>query len=367
MLKDILQFFKEEKLYTALFLVIIGTYAYASFSGIKDTGVGAEIREDHERVLEDFKEREKDYQDKIKSSSSVEDYMRDHPREAMVLQLLSLFILFSIGGGLYLNFHWWFTPAWREKWIEPPPPEPPMQWRFGMLFKVLLLFITGSFLTGIVLAVIYRFLVPQEMEAAQNILLLLHTTFTDVIGIVLIVAIVRSAGGRLADLGFGRGRQLHREILSGLAGYMMVMPYFLTTLIAVLGLAQLFNYEPPAHPLVAVFLEEDSRTPMLIAYSVFFAIVMGPILEEVFFRGFCYPVFKAKWGTKWAMIITSAFFALIHANTFAFVPIFVLGMGLAYLYEKRGSLAAPIVLHVVHNAVFIGYFFLAKDLILHES
>ena len=61
------------------------------------------------------------------------------------------------------------------------------------------------------------------------------------------------------------------------------------------------------------------------------------------------------------MFLTASFFSLIHQNAFAFLPVFILGMGLGYLYEKRGTLVPSIMLHVVHNTVFIGYFFLRRD------
>ena len=64
------------------------------------------------------------------------------------------------------------------------------------------------------------------------------------------------------------------------------------------------------------------------------------------------------------MVLSSVFFAVIHYNQFAFLPIFILGLSLAYLYEKRGSLLAPIALHIIHNTIFIGYFFLAKQIVL---
>ena len=65
----------------------------------------------------------------------------------------------------------------------------------------------------------------------------------------------------------------------------------------------------------------------------------------------------------WAMILTAFFFALIHQNLFAFFPIFILGLCLCYLYEKRGTLVPSIVLHLTHNLVFITYFFLAKKVL----
>ena len=61
--------------------------------------------------------------------------------------------------------------------------------------------------------------------------------------------------------------------------------------------------------------------------------------------------------------LSAAFFASIHHSGFVFWPIFVLGIALAYLYEKRRSLIASITLHVVHNTLFIAYFFLVKQML----
>ena len=116
-----------------------------------------------------------------------------------------------------------------------------------------------------------------------------------------------------------------------------------------------------------IFLEEEKRAPVLVLYSLFLAGIVGPIVEEIFFRGFFYPILKQKWGIAWAMVITSSAFAFIHQNQFAFWPIFLLGMALAYLYEKRRNIIAPITLHVVHNSLFLAYFFLAKQIILNSG
>lgn len=135
-------------------------------------------------------------------------------------------------------------------------------------------------------------------------------------------------------------------------------------LLVLILLANLFAYEPPPHPLVGIFLEEEKNNPVLVIYSIFLASIVGPFIEEIFFRGFCYPILKYKWGIKWAMLLTALFFALIHQNQFAFLPIFILGLSLAWLYEKRANLVAPITLHLIHNSFFLAYFFVAKKVIL---
>ncbi|HOW88594.1 MAG TPA: CPBP family intramembrane metalloprotease, partial [Candidatus Omnitrophota bacterium] len=65
----------------------------------------------------------------------------------------------------------------------------------------------------------------------------------------------------------------------------------------------------------------------------------------------------------WGMTLSAAFFAGIHHSGFVFWPVFILGIALAYLYDKRNSLIAPIVLHITHNTLFIAYFFLIKQII----
>ncbi len=49
------------------------------------------------------------------------------------------------------------------------------------------------------------------------------------------------------------------------------------------------------------------------------------------------------------MLLSGAAFALIHTSPIGFLPIMVLGCLLAYLYERTGSLASPLAIHVLHN------------------
>jgi membrane protease YdiL (CAAX protease family) len=54
----------------------------------------------------------------------------------------------------------------------------------------------------------------------------------------------------------------------------------------------------------------------------------------------------------------SILFGLIHFNLATFLPLFVMGVMLARLYETTGNLLAPITLHCIFNAVnFLLFFF----------
>ena len=85
------------------------------------------------------------------------------------------------------------------------------------------------------------------------------------------------------------------------------------------------------------------------------------IFEEVMYRGLILPAFDAVIGGKtvWkAAIATSAFFAVMHigaAQPSAIVGLFVLSLGLCWARVKSGGMIAPIVIHIVFNAMNIAF------------
>jgi membrane protease YdiL (CAAX protease family) len=82
----------------------------------------------------------------------------------------------------------------------------------------------------------------------------------------------------------------------------------------------------------------------------------------VFFRGFAYNAVKRKWGIPSAMALTAIVFAGLHINLIGFLPIMMLGFLLAYMYEKTGSLISSITIHMIHNALTVGFWFSGKYL-----
>lgn len=83
------------------------------------------------------------------------------------------------------------------------------------------------------------------------------------------------------------------------------------------------------------------------------AVIVAPISEEVFFRGYVYAVLRSRFGRDpwYAVYWSSAVFALVHFYVVHFIPVFLIGMALAYLYRKRGSLIAPVVAHATTNFI----------------
>ena len=373
MLKDLLAFVKRERFYTFLFLVVSLLYVYFGLASQKEMRLRG-TEEKHSVALEKFREAEKRMYSDIQSAGSFEEFLKNRPVLKIAFQLFSLLAVGAFGCGVVLDFCLLFSPRWRRSLaftgpygLQTAPPRTASweEWKLSMLFKVVVLFMSASLLLSLFLTFVHHVMLP---ESSDNFFLLLHATIADILCLIFLGIVIHGAGGRWKDLGLRIPRTgMLREMAVGLGGYLAALPFFAAVLIFLVAFAHFFHYEPPPHKLVEVFLEEEERSPALIFYSIFLAAAAGPFFEEIFFRGFCYPIFKKRWGMCWALLLSSAFFALIHESTFAFWPIFVLGMALTYLYEKRGSLIAPVTLHIVHNSIFIAYFFLAKQVVMKEG
>ncbi len=81
------------------------------------------------------------------------------------------------------------------------------------------------------------------------------------------------------------------------------------------------------------------------------AAVVAPIAEEIFFRGFMYGGLRRRIGVIGAMLISTLLFTALHFSVDLFIPIFTLGLFLAWLYEYTGSLYPGIFLHAANNAL----------------
>ena len=109
--------------------------------------------------------------------------------------------------------------------------------------------------------------------------------------------------------------------------------------------------------LVPIFAELSSPWWLLLA-----GIVVAPVVEELFFRGFLYAGLAQRYSWRRAAVISSALFALIHLQPLAIPPIFILGYIFAYLYRRSGSIWPAVVMHVATNALGLGAAYLLSRL-----
>jgi len=81
--------------------------------------------------------------------------------------------------------------------------------------------------------------------------------------------------------------------------------------------------------------------------------VVAPFVEEALFRGFTYPAMRARWGRRWGILLSSAFFAAAHLTVLDFPALCLVGIMLAWLYEETGSLVAPFTAHAINNVLTV--------------
>lgn len=87
--------------------------------------------------------------------------------------------------------------------------------------------------------------------------------------------------------------------------------------------------------------------------SVIALVVLGPIAEELVFRGVLLGSFGAQWGMWPAIVATAVLFAAYHATAWTMVPLFVLGVALGWLAWSRGSVRSAIALHALYNGIVV--------------
>lgn len=97
-------------------------------------------------------------------------------------------------------------------------------------------------------------------------------------------------------------------------------------------------------------VEETLYSPSLPVQILCLGVVI-PICEEYVFRALIYRRMRNPRLPMAAMISSSMIFGLYHMNGVQFLYATVCGVFLAYVYEKYGSMKAPILAHILMNTV----------------
>ncbi len=156
------------------------------------------------------------------------------------------------------------------------------------------------------------------------------------------MGIRRPAAGRLAgDIAWGLGL--------GLAA-LLATAFLAALLVSLLGVV-------PTGPIPA------PRGPLDSVLNVIAAVVIAPVGEEVFYRGFATTAWARRIGPRGAIVRGALFFALVHVLTLggtdasealriaaiAFLARLPVSYLLGWVFIRRGSLWASIALHATFN------------------
>jgi membrane protease YdiL (CAAX protease family) len=81
--------------------------------------------------------------------------------------------------------------------------------------------------------------------------------------------------------------------------------------------------------------------------------VVAPFCEEVFFRGFAYAGLRRSVGMFLGALLSAALFGIFHVDPAVFVPVFIFGIVLAWVYIQTGSIWPSMLAHALNNAVVL--------------
>ena len=163
--------------------------------------------------------------------------------------------------------------------------------------------------------------------------------------IILLLIIVKAQHQQISTIGLaasGLFRGLQKGLIWALSFGAVAGIGLLGIYLAGINVSGLFQMQLPS--------ESDQFIIFLLV-----GVLIGPIAEEIFFRGILYSFFR-KWGIPMAVMISTLLFVLSHAQTSgSILPVtqIIGGILFAISYEVEKNLLVPITIHCLGNlAIF---------------
>jgi len=348
----VLDFLKTEAFYLAVVILVVvmgGMKTWKEFRAQR-TGQPQENVGPSQLLQKDLEAEEKAFLAVALTRS--EDRFRRAAAFAQGVESLNLYLLW---GGAVVALGIGLSWALRDRHAaRPAMPEPP--WGLWDVAKLAALWAVGAQVLHTKLFFPLDpqtpFAVPGDWIAEIFIAILLVGATIHIV--------VAERGGHLRDLGI-RGK-FFGGVAVGLTAFLVVQPFL--RLIEALEERAARNGWIPEIP-VQQILQVISRTQSgwVLALAAIVAVVAAPISEELLFRGVLQPALGRWTGRWWAIFLSAAFFAAAHMDLYAMPLLLVLGIALAYVYDRTRSLAAPVALHMAFNGVTLLSVFAFRGLV----
>lgn len=152
-----------------------------------------------------------------------------------------------------------------------------------------------------------------------------------------------------------RWRHVGLGVALGVVGWLLVT----TVLVAIARAAGI--EERPDQELLTVTISGGAAAIL----GLLSAVVVAPVVEEVIYRGVAFQAARARLGLFPAMFLSAAVFAVAHVELRQ--PLFMLGIGLlglwlAAVFHRTGTLVVPITAHATFNAITVAVALAAPSL-----
>lgn len=214
-------------------------------------------------------------------------------------------------------------------------------WRFTDLLAV------GALVFGLILTLGASALA----RTVPGVLLATQLAFLGGAGLAL--ALLRARGAGPEALGLVRPRT-PRAYPGALALYVPFVFLYFGVLVAWAHLARRFGWDEQ-QDVLALLLGLDGPE---LALACVLAVLVGPFLEELVFRGVLQGACTEFFGARQGWLVASTVFAAMHGLV-GLPGLLALSLLLGWLRQRTGSIFVPFVVHALHNALTLALALLA--------
>ncbi|MFT3737389.1 MAG: CPBP family intramembrane metalloprotease [Breznakibacter sp.] len=114
--------------------------------------------------------------------------------------------------------------------------------------------------------------------------------------------------------------------------------------------------EATSERLIRLMLETKVHSAVLLNFAIM--VVMPAVCEEFLFRGVLQQKLTQIWKNPWWAIIATGFiFSAIHFQFLTFLPRFVQGIALGYLFYASGSIWVAVAAHFANNLFALLFYY----------
>ena len=189
---------------------------------------------------------------------------------------------------------------------------------------------------------------PAAFRLPPEVFLIGLGLFQAVILIVPIVGILIVKKGKWSFKEFGLAKKgILKGIPQALAAYLVYIAIAIFIMLIILYADLHIPGYQIQEPIIPAF--KNSLAAMTIMGII--TMIVAPLTEEVFFRGFVLQGLGNKFNPVLAALLTAGIFAMFHIQFGSFIPLFIIGLVLSVLFIHTKNLWACIWFHLINNAV----------------
>jgi membrane protease YdiL (CAAX protease family) len=209
------------------------------------------------------------------------------------------------------------------------------------------------FLVSLIIENGYDLFFSYDLTSKKSINILKTTHFFSAIGTFISPIVIY---GYLTNFSFGFTRKISRQsILLVIALMILIIPlisFILDWNMKIEFPDWLSNFNADSEPILIAFLNMSNPVDLIV--NLIIMAIIPAIGEELFFRGFLQKsLISITKNQHIAVLITSFLFSAIHFHLDGFIPRFMLGILLGYMFLWSGSLWIPILAHFTNNAIAV--------------